>query len=470
MLEDSGEPTHTEAVYDARSLGRVKMGVLGVQHMFAMFGATILVPMLTGLSTSATLLFAGVGTLVFHYATKRMVPAFLGSSFAYLAGYFAMTEGLCGTVGYETFQKSTGLQYACLGVAASSLVYFAVAAFVKLSGAKTVMRFIPPVVTGPIIIGIGLVLSPAALNSCGECWPVAMVAIVSVALFTVSGQGMFKIIPILMGVAFSYSAAIVLGYFGIAKAIDYSGVAEAAWVGLPFRWSDTVFPLLKSPDAGLVVNALVVIVPLSFATIMEHVGDMSAISSTVGRNFFKSPGLHRTLFGDGLATFVASLFGAPANTTYGENTGVLSLSRVYDPRVIRIAAVLAILVSFCPKFSAFIGTMPQATMGGVSLVLYGMISVAGVRNLVDAKVDLGRSRNMLIAAVILVLTLGITFSEAKAVHFAVGSIKFTMSGLAAGALTGIVANAVLPGKDYRFAEPDAAIEDAGRAGGGTTGK
>ena len=228
---------------------------------------------------------------------------------------------------------------------------------------------------------------------------------------------------------------------------------------------NTVFPLLSSPDWGKIVSAVAIVFPLAFATIMEHVGDVSAISSTVNRNFFQNPGLHRTMLGDGLATCLASLFGAPANTTYGENTGVLSLSRVYDPRVIRIAACLAILVSFCPKFSAFIGTIPGATIGGVSFILYGMISAVGVRNLVESQVDLGKSRNMLIAALILVLTLGISFSKAGAIAFELGSLKISLSGLAVGALMGIVLNAVLPGKDFTFSETAPTIKDADRFGG-----
>lgn len=451
-------------IYDARTLGLPKMGVLGVQHMFAMFGATILVPILTGLSPSATLLWAGFGTLLFHFLTKRMVPAFLGSSFAYLAGYFALT-GLAGTAGYETLTKPVALQYACLGVAASSVIYFIVAAFVKACGVKTVMKYFPPVVTGPIIIGIGLVLSPVAVNSCEASWPIALVAIATVIAFSIWGRGMFRIIPILMGVIFSCAAAYLMGKAGWTPAIDYASVANAAWVGLPVHWNNTVFPILAKPDMGLVVTSLAIIVPLAFATIMEHVGDISAISSTVNRNYFKEPGLHRTMLGDGLATCLASLFGAPANTTYGENTGVLSLSKVYDPRVIRIAAVLAILVSFCPKFSAFIGTIPGATIGGVSFVLYGMISAVGVRNLVESRVDLGKSRNMLIVAIILVLTLGISFSKAGAIKFAVGGVNFALSGLAVGALTGILLNAILPGKDFQFSETDPSIKDAERWGG-----
>ena len=454
----------SDGVYDARTLGLPKMGVLGVQHMFAMFGATILVPILTGLSPSATLLWAGLGTLLFHLVTKRMVPAFLGSSFAYLAGYFALA-GMAGTVGYETVSKSTMLQYACLGVASSSLVYFIVAGFVKACGVKTVMKFFPPVVTGPIIIGIGLVLAPVAINSCTSSWPVAVIAIVTVIAFSIFGKGMFRIIPILMGVIVSYLAAVVLGKFGWCDAIDYTNVANAAWIGLPVKWENTVFPLFSSPDWGRIVSAIAIVFPLAFATIMEHVGDVSAISSTVKRNFFENPGLHRTMLGDGLATCLASLFGAPANTTYGENTGVLSLSKVYDPRVIRIAACLAILVSFCPKFSAFIGTIPGATIGGVSFILYGMISAVGVRNLVESQVDLGKSRNMLIAALILVLTLGISFSKAGAIAFMVGSLKISLSGLAVGALLGIVLNAILPGKDFSFSETAPSIKDADRFGG-----
>ena len=453
-----------DAVYDARALGLPRMGILGVQHMFAMFGATILVPILTGLSPSATLLWAGCGTLLFHFLTKRMVPAFLGSSFAYLAGYFALT-GLAGTAGHESLTKAVALQYACLGVAASSVIYFVVSAFVKSCGVKRVMRFFPPVVTGPIIIGIGLVLSPVAVNSCNGCWPVALVAIATVLVCSIFGKGMIKIIPILCGVIASYLAAVVFGGLGWADKVDYSAVATAPWIGLPIQWGNTVFPILQSPDKGLLISAFAIIVPLAFATIMEHVGDISAISSTVSRNYFANPGLHRTMLGDGLATCLASLFGAPANTTYGENTGVLSLSKVYDPRVIRIAASLAILVSFCPKFSAFIGTIPAATIGGVSFVLYGMISAVGVRNLVESQVDLSKSRNMLIAAIILVLTLGISFSSAGAIKFAVGGVNFALSGLAVGALTGIVLNAILPGKDFDFSETAPSIKDAERFGG-----
>ena len=455
---DTKSEMEKNAVYDARELGIPKMGLLGVQHLFAMFGATVLVPLLTGLSVSATLLVAGLGTLLFHLVTGRIVPAFLGSSFAFLAGYFALTGNL-DKPGWEGLAKTDLLAYASVGVCVAALIYLVVAGLVKAFGVKTVMRFFPPVVTGPIIIGIGLVLAPVAVNSCSGCWPVALVAIATVIVCSVFGRGMIRIIPILCGVIASYISALLLGCCGVADRIDYSAVAKADWIGLPVQWSNTVFPVFSNCDTGLLATSLAIVVPIAFATIMEHVGDVSAISSTVKRNFFEQPGLHRTMLGDGIATALAALFGAPANTTYGENTGVLSLSKVYDPRVIRIAACLAILVSFCPKFSAFIGTIPPATIGGVSFVLYGMISAVGVRNLVEQQVDLGKSRNMLIAAVILVLTLGINFAKAGAIKFSVGGVNFALSGLAVGALMGIVLNAVLPGKDYAFSAKEPTMKD-----------
>ncbi len=456
-----------DAVYDARTLGYPKMGLLGVQHLFAMFGATVLVPLLTGLSVSATLLFAGVGTLLFHFLTKRIVPAFLGSSFAFLAGYFALT-GMAGKPGWENLGKTDLLAYASVGVAVAALIYVAVSGFVKVCGVKKVMRFFPPVVTGPIIIGIGLVLSPVAVNSASTCWPVALAGILAVVVVSVFGRGMVKIVPILIGVLTSYAVAILYGnvaHFG--PAVDFSKVAAAPWIGLPFHWNETVFPILAhaGDNWNRIVSAVLTVAPLCAATIMEHVGDVSAIGSTINRNLFERPGLHRTLLGDGLATFVAAVFGAPANTTYGENTGVLSLSRVYDPRVIRIAAGLAIVLAFCPKFAAVITTLPAATVGGVSFILYGMISAVGVRNLVEHQVDFSKPRNMLICAVSIVCTLGISFSNAKAIVFSVGSATISLSGLAVGALMGILLNAILPGKDYAFSATEPNMKDPERFGG-----
>lgn len=466
MASDQNDKKSVDGVYDARTLGYPKMGILGVQHLFAMFGATVLVPLLTGLSVSATLLFAGAGTLLFHLVTKRIVPAFLGSSFAFLAGYFALT-GMKGGM-WEGLTKTQLLAYASVGVFVAGLIYVIFAGVVKLVGVKRVMRFFPPVVTGPIIIGIGLVLSPVAVNSASTCWPVALAGILAVVLAAIFGRGMIKIIPILIGVLTSYVVAILYGNVaGWGPAVDFSHIAAAPWVGLPVRMDETIIPILEhaGDNIGRIVSSILIVAPLAAATMMEHVGDVSAISSTVKRNFFANPGLHRTLLGDGLATSLAAFFGAPANTTYGENTGVLSLSKVYDPRVIRIAAFLSILLAFCPKFAAVITTLPAATIGGVSFVLYGMISAVGVRNLVEHQVDFSKPRNMLICAISIVCTLGISFSKAGSISFSVGSVHISLSGLAVGALMGIILNALLPGKDYTFSETEPNIKDADRFGG-----
>ena len=432
------------AVYDATTLGKPRMFVLGIQHMFAMFGATILVPVLTGLSVSDTLLFAGLGTLLFHILAKGKVPAFLGSSFAFIAGYAAIAPN----------GEAELLPYACLGVACAGLLYLVLSALFRAFGPARVMRFFPPVVTGPIVICIGLILASSAIANCSTNWIVAIIAIATIVVCNIWGRGMVKIIPILIGVVVSYAAAAAMGE------VDFSGVAEAKWIGLPFSWDNTVFSLFGPGfDAGLAITAIITIMPLAFATMIEHIGDISAISSTCERNFIANPGLHRTLLGDGLATILASLFGAPANTTYGENTGVLALTRVFDARVVRIAACCAIVLSFSPKFAAVIGAMPSCVIGGVSLVLYGMISAVGVRNLVENHVDFQKSRNVLVAAIVLVLSIGIAYSAAGAITFEVSGSAISLSGLAIGSLAGIILNAILPGKDYEFDESDIAEEE-----------
>ena len=433
-------------IYDARELGVPKMLILGFQHMFAMFGATVLVPALTGLSVSATLLFAGLGTLLFHLLAKGKVPAFLGSSFAFIGGYAAVAPMLPDAAGEATIPNLELLPYACFGVALAGLLYVVLSALFKVFGIKKVMRFFPPIVTGPVIICIGLTLSSSAIDNCQSNWWIALVAILVVVVTNIFGKGMIKIIPILLGVAASYLVAAVTGN------VDFTAVKEAAWLGLPFQWSNTVFGLFARDnlDTSMLITAAITIMPLALATMVEHIGDMCAISSTCNRNYLADPGLHRTLLGDGLATSMAALFGAPANTTYGENTGVLALSKVYDPRVIRIAAVLAILFSFSPKFEALVAAMPAATIGGVSMILYGMISAVGVRNVVENKVDFTASRNVLIAAIIMVLSIGITYSGAGAVVIPAGSVTIQLSGLAVGAIVGILLNAILPGKDYEF--------------------
>ncbi len=427
-----------EGIYDAKQLGTGKVVVLGLQHMFAMFGATVLVPLLTGLDVSTTLLFAGLGTLLFHLVTKMMVPAFLGSSFAFLGGYFAIAPMKDGASNVEM------IPYACFGVACAGLVYLILAGLIKLFSAKKVMKFFPPIVTGPIIIAIGLTLSQSAIDNCATNWLVALIAILVVVICNIFGKGMIQIVPILIGVVVSYIAGVLMGE------VDFTAVSQADWIGFPIRREMTVLALFDNCDASLLLTSVVTIVPIALATIVEHIGDISAISSTTNRNYIKDPGLHRTLVGDGLATTIASLFGAPANTTYGENTGVLNLSKVYDPFVVRIAAVFAIIFSFGPKFSAIIQTMPTATVGGISLILYGMISAVGVRNVVENRVDFTKSRNVIIAALILVLSIGINYSAAGAIAFTIGKINISLSGLAVGALVGIILNAVLPGKDYEF--------------------
>ena len=436
-----------EPVYDARALGKGRMAVLGAQHLFAMFGATVLVPVITGLSISATLLFAGVGTLLFHALTKFKVPAFLGSSFAFLGGYAAVVQ-----MGAERgLDLAASLPYACIGVVSAGLMYFVLAGLFKLFGPQRVMKFFPPIVTGPIIIAIGLCLAGTAISSCMSNWWIALLAIAIIIVANIWGKGMIKIVPILLGVLGSY---IVAACFGL---VDWSGVREAAWVGLPFKMQDTAFAVFANPNWGLVVAAIIAILPISLATMVEHIGDMCAISSTTGINYLEDPGLHRTLMGDGLATILASLFGAPANTTYGENTGVLNITRVYDPRVIRIAALFAILLSFCPKFAAVIAAMPAATIGGVSLVLYGMISAVGVRNVVENHVDFKKSRNVIVMALILVLAIGIKYGANDSIPLGFTSL----SGLAVAAIVGVILNAILPGKDYEFGsnpEGDKAVD------------
>ena len=434
-----------KGIYDAKSLGTPKVLILGLQHMFAMFGATILVPMLTGLDVSTTLLFAGLGTLLFHFISKGKVPAFLGSSFAFLGGYAAVAPMLPDSAGKLTIPNKELLPYACFGVACAGLLYLLLSLLIKVFGTGKVMRFFPPIVTGPIIIAIGLTLSKSAIDNCSTDWLIAVVAIALVIVCNIWGKGMVKIVPIIIGVIGSYLLAAVMGR------VDFTEVAKADLLGFPIHWEETAFSVIGG-DASLLLTSVITIMPIALATMVEHIGDISAISSTVGINYIKSPGLHRTLLGDGLATIMAALFGAPANTTYGENTGVLSLTKVYDPLVIRIAAVFAILFSFSPKFAAIIGCMPTATCGGVSLVLYGMISAVGVRNIVETEVDFAKSRNVIIAALILVLSIGINYSSAGSVGFQIGDMSISFSGLAVGALVGIILNAVLPGKDYVFDE------------------
>ncbi len=438
-----------EAVYDARTLGTPRMLLLGLQHLFAMFGATVLVPILVTnyglpLSIQTTLLFAGLGTLFFHLCTRFKVPAFLGSSFAFLGGFEAVANLDVGK--YAGMSSTEKLSYALGGVVVAGLLYLVLALLFKLVGAKKVMRFFPPIVTGPIIILIGLNLSGTAITNASTCWWLALVAIAIIIVANIWGKGMIKIIPILLGVVGSYVVALIATACG-AQLPDAEGVMHPLISFASVKSADLV-GLQQFVFAKFDLTSILVMAPIAIAAMMEHIGDISAISSTTGRNFIADPGLHRTLVGDGLATAMAGMFGGPANTTYGENTGVLALSRVYDPRVIRLAALYAIILSFSPKFDALVNSIPTAIVGGVSFVLYGMISAVGVRNVVENKVDLTKSRNLIIAAIIFVSGLG--FSSTGGITFTVGSADITLTGLAIAALAGVLLNAILPGNDYEF--------------------
>ncbi len=435
-------------IRDARKLGIPKMLVLGLQHMFAMFGATVLVPILVNgyfngelthaLTVQVTLFCAGFGTLFFHLCAKFKVPAFLGSSFAFLGGFETVAKLDTGI--YAGMPMNEKVLYACGGVVVAGSLYLILALVIKLVGVKRVMRFLPPVVTGPIIICIGLGLAGSAIGNASTNWLLAIVALATIIAFNIWGKGMLRIIPILMGVVIPYAVAVVLHLCGVTNPdgsaiLNFAPIADAGWVGLP------PFAICKFD-----ITAILVMAPIALATMMEHIGDMSAISATVGENFLAEPGLHRTLIGDGVATSLAGLVGGPANTTYGENTGVLELSKVYDPRVIRIAAVFAIILSLIPKFSSVINTMPASIIGGVSFMLYGMISAIGVRNVVENKVDLTKSRNLIITGVIFVCGLGFS----GGLTFSVAGVSITLTGLAVAALAGIILNIVLPGNDYEF--------------------
>lgn len=446
-MKNSNEP-----IYDARKLGVPKMLILGIQHMFAMFGATILVPILVagyfqeacgeplsrGLTVSVTLFCAGFGTLIFHLCSKFKVPAFLGSSFAFLGGFYTVANLKSGM--YADMAANDKVAYACGGIVVAGLLYLVVALIFKLVGVNRVMKFLPPVVTGPIIICIGLSLAPSAVSNASGNWLIAFVALAVIIIFNIWGKGMFKIIPILMGVVVSYAAALIFNALGMTNAdgsaiLDFTNIASAAWVGVP-----------KFSICKFNISAILVMAPIALASMMEHIGDMSAISATVGENFIEDPGLHRTLIGDGLATSLSALVGGPANTTYGENTGVLELSKVHDPKVIRIAALYAIILSFIPKMAEVIGSMPSAIIGGVSFMLYGMISAIGVRNVVENHVDLTKSRNLIIAGVIFVCGLGFS----NGLTFTVAGTDITLTSLAIAAIAGILLNAILPGNDYHF--------------------
>jgi uracil permease len=391
--------------------------LLGLQHTVAMFGATVLVPLLTGLNPSVALFTAGLGTLVFHLVTGRMVPVFLGSSFAFIAPILAA--------------KEAGFSLSAIGggIVAAGLVYDLFALLVLLIGSERVRWVFPPVVTGPVIVVIGLTLAPVAVQMASKDWLLAIVTFASAVVSAVFFRGLFQMIPVLLGVGAGYLLALLLGR------VDLKPLQEAAWFGVP------QFTL-----ASLEWGAVLLIAPVAFVTVMEHIGDILTNGRVVGKDFFTKPGLHRTLLGDGLATSLAGLLGGPANTTYSENTGVLAVTRVYDPVVLRLAALFAILLSFSPKLAALLQTLPQGVLGGISMLLFGMIASIGIRTLAEAEIDFTKSRNLIVVSAILVLGLGGAVANLGTIQVAGAALPLKVSGMALAALAGVVLNLLLPQK------------------------
>jgi uracil permease len=432
-----------EGIYDGfKELGTGKMLVLGLQHVFAMFGATVLVPLLTGLSVSVTLFCAGIATIWFFIITKQKVPIFLGSSFAFLGAFESIANG-----------DAALLPYATLGVMFAGLIYVVLAILFGVFGPKKVMRLFPPVVTGPIIILIGLILAPVGIKSASANWILAIIAIAIIICVNLFGKGMIKILPILCGIFGAYIIGVIVSLlsnnslFGLSW-VDFSALKGASLFRVPpfmdYSPMRFVFGIQKF-DPAIGWPAVITFVVVAVAAMVEHIGDICAIGATCGKNFIADPGLTRTLLGDGIGTSLAGALGGPANTTYSENTGVVALTRVYDPKVMFIAACFAIVFSFINILDAFINTIPWSIIGGVSVVLYGMISATGVRTIVENKVDFKNMRNILVAALILVCGLGF-----NATPLMIGSLS--LGGLAVAAIVGVIINAILPGKDYEFSE------------------
>ncbi len=396
-----------KAINDVTKLPFGQMMLLGMQHALAMFGATVLVPILTGLSVSVTLFSAGIGTLLFHMITKKKIPAYLGSSFAFIAPISIVVEKM-------------GVGSAQGGIIAAGLIYAIMSFIIYLVGPELINSLFPPIVTGPVIMVIGLTLAPVAINMASGKLVVALVALLAATIASVFGRGLFRLIPVMIGLVAGYATAL---FFGM---IDFTAVQQAAWIGLP----DFSAPVINW-------NAILMIAPVAIVSMVEHVGDILAISATVGKGqeFINDPGIHRTMLGDGIATSLAGLFGGPPNTTYSENTGVLALTKIFDPVVMRIAACFALFLSLVPKLGALISTIPSPVIGGISILLFGMIASVGVRTMVENNVDLTKSRNLIIASVILVLGIG-----GATVH--IGNLEFAGMGLAG--LAGLVLNKVLP--------------------------
>lgn len=392
--------------------------ILAFQHVLAMFGATVLVPLLTGLDTSIALFAAGTGTLIFHFVSKKVVPVFLGSSFAFIPGIMAVGE-------------SEGLGYATGAMVAVGLVYVVMAGIVYFVGADRVRAFFPAIVTGPVIIVIGLILAPIAVRMAAANWTLAFITMLTVVAVGAYARGFFQFIPIVTGIIVGYVVALATG------AVDLSAVQQAGFFGLPDFRNPEWAPKFSA-------TAMQIIVPIAIVSMIEHIGDITTNGAVVGKNFFKEPGLHRTLLGDGLATSFAGFVGGPANTTYGENTGVLAVTKNYDPSILRMAAVFAIILSLSPKFGALVSTIPVAVLGGVSFILFGMIASIGVRTLVDSKPDLSDFRNSIVVFVILILGIVSLTAGTKDGNPAVVTLTeyASLSGLSLAAVAGVTLNFV----------------------------
>lgn len=404
------------AIRDASQISVSKRILLGMQHTFTMFGATVLVPIITGLDISVALFMAGVCTLLFHFITKKKVPVFLGSSFAFIAPIAAVVEMVSARGGAD------GLAYARGGIVVAGMVYIVVAGLIYVFGVRKIVEFFPPIVTGPIILVIGLKLAPTAIDMASGNWMLAIVSFLVVVAVSIYAKGFLKVVPVIIGLIVGYIVAVITGN------VDFAPVAAAGWIGLPpFQMAKFDF------------QSIMIVAPVAIATIVEHIGDVIAIGATVENDFLEDPGLHRTMLGDGLLTAISAMFGGPANTTYSENTGVLALTKVWDPLIMRIAAVFAIVLAVVPKLSSIISTIPTSVVGGISIVLFGMIASIGARTLVEEQVDFKLSKNLIIAAVIMVLGLG-----GAVLPVNLGFIDFSIEGMALAAIVGIILNKVLP--------------------------
>lgn len=403
----------TKAIEDISELSPLKSATLGLQHVFTLFASTVLVPILTGLDIGVALVMSGVGTLLFHFITKGKVPAYLGSSFSFIAPILMAGE-------------LYGLDYARGGIVVAGLIYLVFAALIRVYGVEKIVKYFPPIVTGPIIIVISLKLAPNAIKMASEDWLLSLVTLAVIITVTMFGKGFLKIVPVIIGLSVGYILAAVLGK------IDYSPIVQASWIGMP-NFSLPKFNL----------GAVAVVAPIAMCTVVEHIGDVLAMSGVIKKDLTKDPGLTRTLMGDGIATSISAFFGGPANTTYSQNTGVLALTKVFDPKVMRIAACFTILIGLIPKLNAFTATIPKPVIGGAVIILFGMIASIGARTLVENKIDFSKSRNMIIAAVILVFGLG-----GAVLPISIGPVKLEIAGMALAAIVGILLNIILPQNAY----------------------